>query len=33
MKMDRYQNKGVAGGAFRNHLKTKGMDGGKRRPG
>jgi hypothetical protein len=32
MEMDGYQNKGVAGGAFCNHLKTKGMDGGKMRP-
>jgi hypothetical protein len=29
MKMDGYQNKGVAGRAFCNYLKRKGMDGGK----
>jgi hypothetical protein len=31
MKMDGCQNKGVAGGAFCNDLKRKGMDGGKSR--
>jgi hypothetical protein len=29
MKMDGYQNKGVARGAFCKRLKGKGMDGGK----
>jgi hypothetical protein len=29
MKMDGYQNKGVAGGAFCKRLKRKGIDGGK----
>jgi hypothetical protein len=29
MKMDGYQNKGVAGGAFCKRLKRNGMDGGK----
>jgi hypothetical protein len=31
MKMDRYQSKGVAGGAFCKRLKRNGMDGGKLR--
>jgi hypothetical protein len=31
MKMDGYQNKGVAGGAFCKRLKRNGMDGGKKR--
>jgi hypothetical protein len=31
MKMDGYQNKGVAGGAFCKWLKGNGMDGGKSR--
>jgi hypothetical protein len=30
MKMDGYQNKGVAGRAFCNYLKRKGMDGGNK---
>jgi hypothetical protein len=30
MKMERYQGKGVARGAFCNDLKRKGMDGGNR---